>query len=377
MTTPRRLVATTGPRRLVHAAPLLVLLGACSFDANGLGETDGPAGTSDARTTGPASDTNTSTSAPAATEVDPGATGTGTSMGASATDTGSTSASSPSTSAPDPSATDPGTTDPGATDSSSTGSPDPGFCGDGKLDPGEFCDDGNQVDGDECKNDCNAHICGDGVVGPGEACDDGNASDNDACTNACALAGCGDGFVQPGEACDDGNKNDDDDCTNLCQLSGTLVFVTAETFSGNLGGLAGADKICQDRAEAAGLAGTWMAWLSTDNPAMGPAQRFAKSTRPYRLVNGVKIADNWTDLISGSLDAAINRTESDAPAGMTERVWTNTNTMGSFATSSDCSAWSPGNNGAYGNRTQTGASWTSTGSTSGCGDKHHLYCFQQ
>lgn len=37
--------------------------------------------------------------------------------------------------------------------------------------------------------------CGDGIVDPGEACDDGNLDDTDACTQACALAACGDGIV--------------------------------------------------------------------------------------------------------------------------------------------------------------------------------------
>ena len=30
----------------------------------------------------------------------------------------------------------------------------PGLCGNGKLDPGEECDDGNTVDGDGCMSDC-------------------------------------------------------------------------------------------------------------------------------------------------------------------------------------------------------------------------------
>ena len=41
------------------------------------------------------------------------------------------------------------------------------------------------------------------------------------------------------------------------------MFVTTTTHNGNLGGLAGADAICQARAQAGGLAGTYRAWLST------------------------------------------------------------------------------------------------------------------
>ncbi|HEY8380220.1 MAG TPA: DUF4215 domain-containing protein [Nannocystis sp.] len=91
------------------------------------------------------------------------------------------------------------------------------MCGDGRLDPGEACDDGNQDDQDACTVACELNVCGDGIVHLGvEECDDGNDVDTDACTNACELAACGDGIVGPGEMCDDGNDIDTDDCTNAC-----------------------------------------------------------------------------------------------------------------------------------------------------------------
>jgi hypothetical protein len=42
-----------------------------------------------------------------------------------------------------------------------------------------------------------------------------------------------------------------------------IVFVTSTPHNASLGGLAGADNICAGRAQAAGLAGTYRAWLST------------------------------------------------------------------------------------------------------------------
>lgn len=41
------------------------------------------------------------------------------------------------------------------------------------------------------------------------------------------------------------------------------IFVTSEAYDGNLGGLAGADAICQGHADAASLTGTWRALIST------------------------------------------------------------------------------------------------------------------
>src|SRR5438093_1461105 len=43
-------------------------------------------------------------------------------------------------------------------------------CGNGHPDPGEACDDGNNVSGDGCPADCGAP-CGDGILDPGEVCD--------------------------------------------------------------------------------------------------------------------------------------------------------------------------------------------------------------
>ena len=79
-----------------------------------------------------------------------------------------------------------------------------------------MCDDGNDVDDDDCNNMCLAASCGDGVVQPNEQCDDGNADNSDACAG-CMNASCGDGFVQMGvEDCDDGNAEDNDACVASC-----------------------------------------------------------------------------------------------------------------------------------------------------------------
>ena len=48
-------------------------------------------------------------------------------------------------------------------------------CGDGNLDGGEECDDGNNTNGDSCASDCTIEpFCGDGALDYGEQCDDGN-----------------------------------------------------------------------------------------------------------------------------------------------------------------------------------------------------------
>ncbi len=112
---------------------------------------------------------------------------------------------------------------------------EPGECGDGVLNAGEACDDGNVDETDSCLNDCRLATCGDGLVrrdlGPRddgyEICDDGNLVNEDACTNACVVAVCGDGILRADvseddrayEACDDGNIESNDGCIDGCMVA--------------------------------------------------------------------------------------------------------------------------------------------------------------
>ncbi|MCA9657262.1 MAG: DUF4215 domain-containing protein [Myxococcales bacterium] len=153
-------------------------------------------------------DSGSTTGDTATTTSTTGTTGTGT--GTTTGTTGGSNSDSDSTST----STSGSTTMATETGGETTGT-DP-FCGDGAVDDGEECDDGNDVDTDMCTNACTLAVCGDGIIGPGEACDDGNDNNGDECTNECALASCGDGELQDGEACDDGNDDETDACLNSC-----------------------------------------------------------------------------------------------------------------------------------------------------------------
>ena len=64
----------------------------------------------------------------------------------------------------------------------------PGVCGDGEPNPGEECDDGafnSDIEPDACRSDCRFAWCGDGVTDADEGCDDGNNVENDDCSNDC------------------------------------------------------------------------------------------------------------------------------------------------------------------------------------------------
>ena len=60
-------------------------------------------------------------------------------------------------------------------------------CGNARLDPGEQCDDGNNLNADGCENDCTRARCGNGIMDIGEKCDDGNRLPSDGCSNMCTI----------------------------------------------------------------------------------------------------------------------------------------------------------------------------------------------
>jgi hypothetical protein len=86
------------------------------------------------------------------------------------------------------------------------------------------------------------------------------------------------------------------------------VFISSQVYVGNLGGVQGADQLCQRLATAAGLTGTYKAWLSTQSDT--PVSRFTHNTGPYKLRNGVVIANSWKELMTGKLLNQINIDES-------------------------------------------------------------------
>jgi cysteine-rich repeat protein len=60
-------------------------------------------------------------------------------------------------------------------------------------------------------------VCGNGQLESGEECDDGNTSATDRCLPSCKLASCGDGQIRTRvEECDDGNQVDGDGCSKSC-----------------------------------------------------------------------------------------------------------------------------------------------------------------
>jgi hypothetical protein len=120
----------------------------------------------------------------------------------------------------------------------------------------------------------------------------------------------------------------------LSALETKVVFVTSHAYTGNLGGLDGADAKCQAAAVAGGLSGTFLAWLSTlagpeiGHPAAGPVHRFVRHAVPYVRTDGVKVADHFGDLVDGTLDQPIDRNEFQTQLLFEHSTWSSTSANG-------------------------------------------------
>lgn len=151
-----------------------------------------------------------------------------------------------------------------------------------------------------------------------------------------------------------------------------VVFVTGERLTGDLGGVEGADALCQANATAAGLVGRYGAWLST--PTSDPADD-AANTR-YVRTDGVVIAESLADLLDGSLAAPIALDATAAPQG--GDVWTGTLASGARAQDT-CDGWTAGDSsvrGQCGSTAFTDRRWTEN-LVPNCGIQLRVFCFER
>jgi hypothetical protein len=183
----------------------------------------------------------------------------------------------------------------------------------------------------------------------------------------------------------------------VCEVPGQgakTVFLSTFRMHATFNGqptLAGADARCQQSATAANLPGTYKAWMS--NSAISAADRLTRATVPYALPNGTVVADNWADLVDGTLAQPISMTEyGDVIPPSSSQVWTGTNGDGSAAALS-CHDWTRETEqicgyypkyfcysnalfGHVGDASRSDAAW-SNAAEQACNTDARLYCVQQ
>ncbi|MCB0978217.1 MAG: hypothetical protein KDB02_12235, partial [Acidimicrobiales bacterium] len=198
----------------------LTLSVACSDDGGGSNDEIGTSDTDTADTTDSTSETGTTDT--------------------TTTDTTDTTTVDDTTDTTDTTTTVDDTTD---TTDTTTGE----LCGNGVIDDGEQCDDGDlNADDAACTSACQTAVCGDGLVQTDvEACDDGNADETDACTTLCAAPACDDGILSGAET--------DVDCGGGCGGCdfGLACSDAADCLSGNcLDNLCSYAASCKDLKDA-------------------------------------------------------------------------------------------------------------------------------
>jgi len=197
-----------------------------------------------------------------------------------------------------------------------------------------------------------------------------------------------------------------------CSVQGDMRSGTGGCPSSGGTGPSAADYICTASANQAGLWGNYKAWISGSYNSDGSNYYSAKdrvyhNTLGYVRTDGVKVADDWNDLIDGTLDNAISVDQYGnlAVGGTNNMIWTSTSYDGTaFSHSTNdivsglnsytysCQNWtstldvgSPW--GVYG-LPRADCWWSRTGavpnycnnwiasSFSTCSLQHRLYCFE-
>jgi hypothetical protein len=187
-----------------------------------------------------------------------------------------------------------------------------------------------------------------------------------------AEASAADANPEAGPSCASGKHEEDGGCD-------PLVFVTSATFSGNLGGLDGADLICNRVAGTRYPGATFRAWLS--NPVTAP-QHVRGLDRPYYGTDGLAVANGWAAFIGGSLLKPIDHSEEGLTISDQSNVWTGTTASGLIAVNS-CEGWSEDHidyAGQVGSSALASGEWCESKDLVNrarvCSSSQHLYCFE-
>lgn len=173
-----------------------------------------------------------------------------------------------------------------------------------------------------------------------------------------------------------------DGSATFATISGMTVFITSTTHNGDFDGLGGADDFCAALATAAGLSGTFRAWLSADavgdTPAVNARDRITDDK--YVRTDGQIVAGSLTELLAGTLQNAIDKDESGNTVSAEYNVWTGSWADGTFCETDNCDGWITGVSGQdsmLGSSNQTTDSlWIFTDLGANCDGLMHIYCFQ-
>ena len=152
-----------------------------------------------------------------------------------------------------------------------------------------------------------------------------------------------------------------------------IIFVTSTKHTGNLGGLSGADSICQNLAKTAGLPGNFQAVMS-DSTTNAKDRFYFASGVSIQLVDDTLVANGSDELWDAPAGVAVNVTELNSTT-TDVYVWSDTVWNGTLAEDFSgggpelpCNDWA--------DETNSTSAIVGCTSAAGCGwiDYTSLYC---
>ena len=163
--------------------------------------------------------------------------------------------------------------------------------------------------------------------------------------------------------------------------SNNLVLFHAGQTQSSLGGRAGADAKCVTAlaAEAALTGASVHAFISvtaTDEIRDMPTTYSLPTNRPIVDVNGKKIADDWADLLDGTIDVALDETAVLGAVGNNDSFWHSGSNADGSLHADNCSGWtvSSGSQQKAGRYKVTNSEWISWAATPACSGQYRLLC---
>jgi hypothetical protein len=151
-----------------------------------------------------------------------------------------------------------------------------------------------------------------------------------------------------------------------------IIFATSSVYPGNLGGLAGADALCESHASSAGLGSGWTALLSTSTKN---ARDRITVSGTVRNTDGTVLALSAADLWDG-INAPVQYDENGTSVGPDREVWTASGEAGT-GSGTYCVDWTSSAmaaDGSTGDATDDGGDWLDNDDAN-CDESYSLYCF--
>jgi cysteine-rich repeat protein len=171
---------------------------------------------------------------------------------------------------------------------------------------GGVCPQGLVCKLDHGEQICALSTCGNGILESGESCDDGNNDSGDLCPGDCvALPTCGNGEREFGEECDDGNQASGDGCQATCLLPVRPLARSASAIAYD--STRGVLVVFGGRKDGARFGDTWewngVDWIERVPATQSPVGRWGAAvtfdSARDRIVMfggvgaGVPLADTW------------------------------------------------------------------------------------